>query len=120
SCEERTNQGDNGDYKFSTKVGFLTQILPPIETTYNNFELLQILSIVKRMNIGTLAALHDLELAAEYCDYLYVIKKGKVAASGTPSELLTKKLISDVYDVDCEIYTNPITGGLSIAYLPCV
>jgi iron complex transport system ATP-binding protein len=81
---------------------------------------LQILSIVKRMNIGTLAALHDLELAAEYCDYLYVIKKGKVAASGTPSEMLTKKLISDVYDVDCEIYKNPITGGLSIAYLPCV
>ncbi|HEX3076090.1 MAG TPA: FtsX-like permease family protein [Lachnospiraceae bacterium] len=43
SCEERTNQGDTGDNKFSTKVGFLTQKLPPIETTYNNFELLQIM-----------------------------------------------------------------------------
>lgn len=78
---------------------------------------LQILSVVKRMNVGTLAALHDLELAAHYCDYLYVVKKGKVAACGTPEEILTKRLISDIYEVECEIYKNPVTGGLSIAYL---
>lgn len=79
---------------------------------------LQILSVVKQMPVGTLAALHDLELAAKYCDYLYLIKEGSIAASGTPGEVLTKKLISEVYDVKCEIYTNPVTGGLSIAYLP--
>ncbi|MTK06150.1 MAG: ABC transporter ATP-binding protein [Hungatella sp.] len=79
---------------------------------------LQILSIVKRMNVGTLAALHDLELAAEYCDYLYVMKQGKVISHGTPMEVLTRQLIGEVYDVECEIYTNPITGELSIAYLP--
>lgn len=78
---------------------------------------LQILSVVKRMKVGTLAALHDLELAAHYCDYLYVVKKGKVAACGTPEEILTKRLISDIYEVECEIYKNPVTGGLSIAYL---
>ncbi len=79
---------------------------------------LQILSVVKKMNIGTLAALHDLELAAEYCDYLYVLKNGKIVTCGIPAEVLTKSLISEVYDVECEIYSNPITGGLSIAYLP--
>lgn len=78
---------------------------------------LQILSVVKRMRVGTLAALHDLELAAHYCDYLYVVKKGKIAACGTPEEILTKRLISDIYEVECEIYKNPVTGGLSIAYL---
>ena len=70
------------------------------------------------MNIGTLAALHDLELAAEYCDYLYVMKQGKLMAQGTPKELLTSKLIREVYDVSCEIYTNPVTGELGIAYMP--
>ena len=78
---------------------------------------LQILSVVKSMKVGTLAALHDLELAAHYCDYLYVVKKGKVAAFGTPEEILTRQLISDIYEVECEIYKNPVTGGLSIAYL---
>ncbi len=78
---------------------------------------LQILSVVRKMNIGILAALHDLELAAEYCDYLYVLKKGKAAASGSPKDILTKDLIREIYDVDCEIYTNPVTKQLGIAYM---
>lgn len=79
---------------------------------------LQILSVVKKLSVGTLAALHDLELAADYCDFLYMVKQGSIVAFGTPREVLTKKRISEVYDVRCEVYTNPITGGLSIAYLP--
>lgn len=78
---------------------------------------LQILNIVKNMNIGTLAALHDLALTAKYCDYIYAVKKGKIAAEGRPEEVLTKKLIQEIYEVECEIYENPVTGGLGIAYL---
>lgn len=78
---------------------------------------LQILSIVKKMNIGTLAALHDLELAADYCDYLYVLKKGRIVECGKPQDILTKELIEKVYEVNCEIYKNPVTGNLGIAYI---
>ena len=79
---------------------------------------IQILTVVKSLNIGVLAALHDLPMASVYCDMLYVIKDGKIIASGSPKEVLTKKLIRQVYEIDCEIYTNPITGNLAIAYLP--
>ncbi|ASA20411.1 ABC transporter ATP-binding protein [Paenibacillus donghaensis] len=78
---------------------------------------LQILNIVKKLDIGILAALHDLALAAEYCDYLYIMNKGRVVASGKPEEILTKQLIGEVFDVECETYRNPVTGGLGIAYL---
>ncbi|MBB6633025.1 ABC transporter ATP-binding protein [Cohnella thailandensis] len=78
---------------------------------------LQILNIVRSLNIGVLAALHDLSLAAKYCDYLYLIKKGKVAARGEPKEVLTRERIADVFEVECEIYDIPVTGGLGIAYL---
>lgn len=78
---------------------------------------LQILNIVKKLDIGVLSALHDLTLAAEYCDYLYMMKRGKVVACGTPEDILTKELIGQVFDVACEIYRNPVTGGLGIAYL---
>ncbi|WP_019911972.1 ABC transporter ATP-binding protein [Paenibacillus sp. HW567] len=78
---------------------------------------LQILNIVKKLDIGILAALHDLALAAEYCDYLYVMKEGQVAASGKPEDILTKELIGQVFDVACETYRNPVTGALAIAYL---
>ncbi len=77
---------------------------------------LQILQIVKQLHIGLLAALHDLTLAAKYCDYLYVMKKGQVYASGKPEEVLSKELIREVFEVECEIYRNPVTQDLGIAY----
>ncbi|MDR2375768.1 MAG: ABC transporter ATP-binding protein [Treponema sp.] len=79
---------------------------------------LQILSIVKKLGVSVLAALHDLSLAAEYCDYLYVLRSGSLAAKGPPESVLTRELIEDVYDVGCETYTNPVTGKLGISYFP--
>lgn len=79
---------------------------------------IQILTVVKHLNIGVLAALHDLPMASVYCDMLYVMKNGKLIASGSPNEVLTKEIIRQVYEIDCEVYTNPITGDLAIAYLP--
>ncbi|WP_313583557.1 ABC transporter ATP-binding protein [Lacrimispora sp.] len=78
---------------------------------------LQILSVVKSLNIGVLAALHDLSMASVYCDILYVVKDGQIIASGNPKAVLTKYLIRQVFEIDCEVYPNPITGDLAIAYL---
>lgn len=78
---------------------------------------LQVLNIVKDLNITTLSVLHDLELAAKYCDYIYAMKDGKIIAEGKPEEIFTKENIKLIYEVNCEIYTNPITKRLSIAYL---
>ncbi|WP_146553922.1 ABC transporter ATP-binding protein [Rummeliibacillus sp. SL167] len=77
---------------------------------------IEILSCVKNLNIGVLAALHDLELAAHYCDYLYAVKDGEVYAYGTPEEVLTPEIIEALYQIKCQTYKNPITNGLSFAY----
>jgi iron complex transport system ATP-binding protein len=79
---------------------------------------LQILSIVKSLGIGVLAALHDLSLAAMYCHRLYVLKEGNVITSGVPNEILTPELVRDVYEIECDIQKNPATGYLSITYYP--
>ncbi len=77
---------------------------------------LEILSCVKALGISVLAALHDLSLAAQYCDYLYALRDGTVVAHGTPAELLTEPLIKSVFDVNCRVYRNPVTNGLGFAY----
>ncbi len=77
---------------------------------------LEILEIVKGLGIGVLAALHNLEEAARYCDYLYVLKKGTVVAQGKPEEVLTESLIESVYGIRCKVYRNPITNGLGFYY----
>lgn len=77
---------------------------------------LEILNCVKRLGIGVLAALHDLELAAHYCDYIYAMKDGKIIAEGKPEDLFTEELIEEIYGVRCVIYTNPVTKRLAFAY----
>ncbi|MEJ8305110.1 ABC transporter ATP-binding protein [Saccharibacillus sacchari] len=77
---------------------------------------IEILSCVKNLGIGVLAALHDLEMAAHYCDYLYAVKNGVVYAHGTPEEVLTPENIEAIYEVRCATYRNPITGSLGFAY----
>lgn len=79
---------------------------------------LQILGIVKSLDIGVLAVLHDLNLAAMYCDQIYVLKDGKIVADGPPEQILTPQLVEDVYEIQCEIRKNARTGCLDISYYP--
>jgi len=79
---------------------------------------LQLMGIVKNLNVEVIAAIHDLNIAAMYCDKLYVLKEGTIVAYGTPKEILTSELIKDVYGVDSIIINNPATNLLNICYTP--
>lgn len=61
-------------------------------------------------------ALHDLNLAAAYCDSLAVLHDGRVVASGTPDQVLTPALLRTVYDVQATLLQHPRTGRPLIAY----
>ena len=54
--------------------------------------------------------LHDVNLAAEYCDHLFVIKNGQVFTQGSPGQVLTRDLIRAVYDVDAQVIPHPVSG----------
>ena len=77
---------------------------------------IDILKCVKNLNIGVLSALHDLELAAHYCDYIYAMKDGQIYAEGKPIEVLTSAVIYALYGVKCVPFPNPITNELNFAY----
>lgn len=77
---------------------------------------LEILHIIKNLGINVLAALHDISLAAQFCDYIYFIKDGEIKYDGTPKEVITKEILKEVYEVDCEIYTDSRTNNLLISY----
>lgn len=79
---------------------------------------LEILGLVRRLPATSLLVLHDLNLAASFCDRLYVLAAGRVVASGPPHEVLTEPLLSEVYAVRTHITPHPTTGNPSIVYLP--
>ncbi|MFJ8076604.1 ABC transporter ATP-binding protein [Streptomyces sp. NPDC096176] len=79
---------------------------------------LDVLGILRRLPATVLVALHDLNLAAYYCDRLYVLRDGGVTASGPPAEVLTAELLAEVYGVSAEIAVHPRTGAPQVTFLP--
>lgn len=79
---------------------------------------LQIFDLIKELGVTVLSAIHDLNIAALYCDRLYIVKDGKIVASGTPVEVLTKEIILQVFDIHTDVIIHPLTKKVSITYLP--
>ena len=77
-----------------------------------------ILRLVRGLGISVLASLHDLNQAAAYCDRLYLLSGGTVAASGTPAEVLTAPLIGQAFEIDCGVEPDPETGRITVRYAP--
>lgn len=57
---------------------------------------------------------HDLNLASEFADSVVMLKDGRVAATGTPAEVLTEANVSAVYDVNVLLDKNPASGKLRV------
>ena len=60
--------------------------------------------------LAVLAALHDLNLAAQYCDRLVMIAGGGIHSQGRPGEVITAASIREVYGVDVDIQPHPVNG----------
>lgn len=77
---------------------------------------LEILDLVRRLGITTLAALHDLNLAAAYCDRVFVLSHGTVVAGGPPHDVLSPELVHQVFGVRAQRWTHPLTGRPQLAF----
>ncbi|WP_209123215.1 heme ABC transporter ATP-binding protein [Alkalihalobacillus sp. BA299] len=77
---------------------------------------LHLLDVVKGLKLTSLAALHDLNLAASYCDKLLVMYEGKIVAEGSPDQVLTEKLLADVFHVNGTVIKHPLTGKTHVLY----
>lgn len=78
----------------------------------------QILNLIQKLNYETgltvLMIIHDLNLAAEYCDYLVMMDQGKIYTKGTPEEVLNYKNIEEVYKTVVVTQKNPLSGKPAI------
>lgn len=79
---------------------------------------MEILGLVRSLGTTAVLALHDLNLAAHYCDRIVVLAAGRVVAAGPPEEVFTPELLAEVYRVEADITVHPATGSPSITYLP--
>lgn len=78
-----------------------------------------LMKIVRRLcdelNKTVIMVLHEINYAAFYSDYICAFKNGRIAKYGTVEEVITKKVLSEIYQVDFEIL-NIQGKPLSIYY----
>ena len=64
-----------------------------------------------------LAAIHDLDLAARFCDELLLLSEGGVVAAGPPPAVLTESEIRDAFGASVVVSENPVTDTVSVTAL---
>jgi iron complex transport system ATP-binding protein len=78
----------------------------------------ELLDLVRNLGVTTMAAIHDLNLAAAYADQIVVLAHGRLAAHGEPAAVLTAELIERVFRVRTYVGTHPLSGRLQLALEP--
>ncbi len=75
---------------------------------------IEILDLIRHLcrenNLTVVAALHDLNLASQYCDRLVLINNERIHAEGTPREVINTKNIEEVYGAGSYVYNHPLSG----------
>ncbi|MBO9589194.1 MAG: ATP-binding cassette domain-containing protein [Devosia sp.] len=77
-------------------------------------QVLHLLDGLAKAGGTVLLALHDLNLALHFCDWLVVLDAGRVVAEGPPAEVLREDLLASVYGVHARLIEGP--SGPVIAY----
>ena len=76
---------------------------------------LEIMENIRQMDLTVIAAVHDLNIAASYCDRIIAMRDGVILKEGTPQEIFTDDFIYELYGVRARIH--PLEdGNIVISY----
>jgi iron complex transport system ATP-binding protein len=80
----------------------------------HQYEALELVREFTRSGGAALAAIHDLSLAARFCDRLLLLSEGKIVAAGLPSEVITESNLAHHFALRARVRRDEETGGLII------
>lgn len=79
---------------------------------------LEVMDLIKSLNknegMTVIAVLHDVNMAARYCDRIALLSGGWLEAIGPPSEVLTPEIIESAYGVDVVVRRDPFTNSIYV------
>ncbi|PPB49249.1 cobalamin/Fe(3+)-siderophore ABC transporter ATP-binding protein [Arthrobacter pityocampae] len=77
----------------------------------HQIEVLDLITDLNRRSGTTVVmVLHDLNLAARYADHLIAMRDGRIVAGGAPSDVVTEETVAGVFDLECRVITDPVSG----------
>ena len=86
---------------------------------YYQHQILHLLvELARTQQITVVMSLHDINLAARYCDDIALMHKGTISAFGPPNEALQASLIESVFNIPCRINTQNDSDTLNVHFMP--
>ncbi|MCP4135381.1 MAG: ABC transporter ATP-binding protein [bacterium] len=68
------------------------------------------LHTLNRAGATIITVLHNINIASDYCSRIIGIGNGKIFVDGSPEECITTQGISELFDINCSVKKNPVTG----------
>jgi iron complex transport system ATP-binding protein len=93
-----------------TPLMLLDEPTAHLDVTHQAELLALVLGLVRSKGVGALAALHELNHAAEYCDRLVLMRDGLIVDHGAPADVLTPDNLRTAYGARARVGRNPVTG----------
>ena len=78
---------------------------------------IQLMDLIKSLNITTLSAIHDMNLASMYCDYLIVMKDGQIKDFGKVKDVINSNMLKEIFGVNAYVGVNPINNKLQVSFM---
>ncbi len=79
---------------------------------------ISIMDLIKNITITTFAAIHDLNIAAIYCDKIIFMKDGRIIRCGPPEKIMTEENLFELFGIEVEISINQRSKKLQISPVP--
>lgn len=76
----------------------------------------QVLQLLQRLGKTVVCCIHDLNLAARYCNKLLLLNRGELIAYGAPAEVLRPDLLEQVFGLPCEVLPHSRYGWLQVTF----
>ncbi|MFK0166494.1 ATP-binding cassette domain-containing protein [Rhizobium sp. NPDC090279] len=75
---------------------------------------IEVLSLVQSLShakgLGVVVVLHDVNMAARFCDHIIALHSGRIIANGPPEDILTSEALRAIYGLDMHIVHHPASG----------
>ena len=82
---------------------------------YHQIKILELIKNLSR-DIGVIIVLHDLNMAARFCDALVLVSKGRVVAEGVPEEVMTPQNIEQVFKIRPIVQRHPQLQTMQLTF----
>jgi len=83
----------------------------------HQIEIMHILSEINRNQHKTIILVsHNLNLVAEYCNRVVMLKDGELIADGSPQKVMNSENMKKLYDMNLQVINNPITKNPNVIY----